>query len=221
MVRTSFTPGAACATKSKVLASGPIRATRGTFSCRRRYSFSDSSVCIDMAKRLGAISLGVKSVSPTSKKSARLPLASTSPTSVRLPWCAASNASAAAIVVLPTPPLPVTNSNCRSSRLGPDMRRCAGGLRCAEADATQVRAGAELDPRELVNCDPDLAALAVRQPEDAVAVGDGLLERPLHRLRVGAVGQLDLDLAGVVGHPDADVHVCSSGRWQDGVGHRT
>ncbi len=66
MMSTSFTPGAAWATKSKLRASGPMRASTGTLSWRRRYSFSDSSVCIDMAKRLGATSRASKCVGPTS-----------------------------------------------------------------------------------------------------------------------------------------------------------
>ncbi len=127
-MRISFTPGAALATKSNVRASGPILAMSGIFSWRLRYSLSESSVFIDIANRPGRTSRSLNAVGPVSKKSARLPLASTSATSVRLPCCAARSASEAAMVVLPTPPLPVTNSSLRSRRSvmaeGPDR---AGG----------------------------------------------------------------------------------------------
>src|SRR5690606_41151818 len=58
-----------------------------------RYSLSDSSVSIDIAHKLGEISRSLNCVGQVSKKSARLPLASTSATSVRLPRCAARRAS--------------------------------------------------------------------------------------------------------------------------------
>ena len=59
-VRISFTPGAALATKSKVRARGPMRASSGSLSWRLRYSLSDSSVSIDMAKRSGWTSVRVE-----------------------------------------------------------------------------------------------------------------------------------------------------------------
>ena len=121
---------------------------------------------------------------PVSKKSARLPLASTSQTSVRLPCCAASSASDAAIVVLPTPPLPVTNSSWRSSRsVGMGPTRPAGSA--AEADAALVLGAADLDVGDLVDGHADLAALAVGEPQGA-AVREGgvdLCSRPRRRRR--------------------------------------
>src|SRR5438270_245808 len=51
-----------------------------------------------------------------SKKSGTLPLASTSMTRTFLPCCAPSSASAAEVVLLPTPPLPVSRTTRRLSR---------------------------------------------------------------------------------------------------------
>jgi hypothetical protein len=64
-VRISFTPGAAVATKSNIFATGPSRASNGSFSCNLRYSRSDSSVFIAMAYRLGCTSVGANSRGPT------------------------------------------------------------------------------------------------------------------------------------------------------------
>ena len=82
--------------------------------------------------------VGSNPVRPASKKSARLPLASTSHTRVRLPCRAASVPSAAAMVVLPTPPLPVTNSSLRSSR---EVIEGDRGGSAPEADAASRRRG--------------------------------------------------------------------------------
>ncbi len=63
--------------------------------------------------------------------------------------------------------------------------------------------------RQLLDGDADLATLLVGEPEHSLPTRHRLLDGPLHGFRVGAVGQLDLDLTGVVGHADADVHGCS------------
>ena len=63
-MRISFTPGAAVATKSRLLASGPMRASSGMRSWSLRYSWSDSSVSIVMANRPGTTSRGSKAVGP-------------------------------------------------------------------------------------------------------------------------------------------------------------
>ena len=52
-VRISFTPGAAVATKSSTRASGPSRPSTGTRRLSLRYSLSDSSVRIAIAKTPG------------------------------------------------------------------------------------------------------------------------------------------------------------------------
>ena len=62
-----MTPGAASATKSNVLASGPMRPSSGIFTNSRRYSRSESSVFIVIANRFGATSVGSNSSVPTSK----------------------------------------------------------------------------------------------------------------------------------------------------------
>ena len=61
-VRISRTPGAAAARKSKALATGPMRPTMGTRSCSLRYSRSDASVSMVMAKRPGWTSFSLKAV---------------------------------------------------------------------------------------------------------------------------------------------------------------
>ncbi len=66
MVRISFTPGAAVAMKSNVRATGPIRPSSGILSWSRRYSFSEASVSMDIAHRLGCSSRASKAVSPAS-----------------------------------------------------------------------------------------------------------------------------------------------------------
>ena len=92
-----------------------MRPMNGIFTKSRRYSRSASSVLIDIACRFGATLTGVKSSSSTPSAVASAPLASISQTSVERPDRAATSAIAAAIEVLPTPPLPVTHSRSRSS----------------------------------------------------------------------------------------------------------
>src|SRR3954447_4323787 len=69
-----------------------------------------------MAHRSGATRSGSNPGFGVSKKSARSPLSSTSTASVRRPRSELSRARAAAVVLLPTPPLRVTTSGRRSSR---------------------------------------------------------------------------------------------------------
>ena len=61
-MRISRTPGAAVATKSNALASGPMRPTTGIRSWSFRYSRSDASVSMVMANRPGRTSVSVKPV---------------------------------------------------------------------------------------------------------------------------------------------------------------
>ena len=61
-MRISRTPGAAVARKSKALATGPIRPTMGIWSCILRYSRSDASVSIVMAKSPGWTSFSLNAV---------------------------------------------------------------------------------------------------------------------------------------------------------------
>src|SRR5262245_62204027 len=154
---------------------------------------------MDMAHSPGAISRSLKWVGPVSNAPARLPLASTSHSSVRMPRDAASWPSAAAIAVMPAPPLPVTNSSLRSSR--PD-----GIGSAAEPDAPPLVARADLDVSHLVDGDAVLPAAPVGQPQRAP-----LLERRVdvlaHGVAVGVLGQQHLELLGRPLDPDADVHV--------------
>ena len=88
----------------------------GTLTNSRRYSRSESSVFIAMPNRFGARPGAARTrAALASNAAASAPLASISQTSVRWPLRAARSASAAAIDVLPTPPLPVTKSSWRSS----------------------------------------------------------------------------------------------------------
>ena len=61
-VMISRTPGAAVARKSNALATGPIRPTTGTCNWSLRYSRSDASVSIVMAKSPGWTSFSLKEV---------------------------------------------------------------------------------------------------------------------------------------------------------------
>src|SRR5579875_450717 len=131
-----------------------------------------------MTQMPGATGAGTKPLAPASNIAPRPPVASTSQASTRLPCWAASWASAAATVVLPTPPLPVTNSNWRPSSAAPGMAVTGGRL---------VR-GPSGRP----------------EPPPALAVGRTDLDVRQDGLPVGSVPQVDLELFGGLGDPDAD-----------------
>ena len=171
---------------------------------------------IDIDQTPGAISRGVKSVGGASKRDVTSPLASTSQTSTRLPCSAASWARPAATVVLPTPPLPVTNTRRRSSRSGAARHRPAylprphARPQGAPNPTRRSAAGApDLDVGHLDDRDADPAALAVGQPEDPVAGLEQLLDVGDHLVAVGIVGHLHLELLGGVGDADTHVHLVS------------
>ena len=190
-----------------------MRASSGTLSWSRRYSFSDSSVSIDIAKRSGAISRGSKSRRARPRRSRR-----------GCPWrrprrraCACRAAtraapSAAAMVVLPTPPLPVTNSSCRSSR-SVGIGSHARSLGSSEADATGVRGACRARRRRAcrAGCRPGGPCRSVSQNMPP-PFGDGLLERSPSSTRGRCRRPARPRSPWVVGHTDADVHSCSSGR---------
>src|ERR1700733_11116427 len=142
--------------------------------CNLRYSRNDASVSIDIDHTPGATSRGVKSVGGASKSAVTSPLASTSQTKTRLPCSAASWASPAATVVLPTPPLPVTNTSRRSSKLGVPLTASApvppssSSSGSAEPDAPVPRGGPGLDVGDLDDRDAHAPPLAIGQPEDTV-----------------------------------------------------
>ena len=118
MVRISFTPGAAVATKSNTLASGPTRPGNGSLRLRRRYSWSDASVSMAMAQRAGKTISGRKPTGRRSKKAAMSPRPSADTRSTFRPCWAARRAMAAETVVLPTPPFPVKKRSRRPRRSG-------------------------------------------------------------------------------------------------------
>src|SRR3546814_14730499 len=91
------------------------------------------------------------------------------------------------MVVLPTPPLPVTKSRrrSRSSVMSGPSASDPGEL-SAEPDATIVGRGADLDVGQLGRRHAHLAALAVGEPARA-AVGAGRLDLLLHGVRVGSL----------------------------------
>src|SRR5579884_3575726 len=99
------------------------------------------------------------------------PLASISQTSVFWPRSAASRARAAAMVVLPTPPLPLTNSSLRSRRavIGP-------GLRGAETDPAVLAGSPDLDVSDLGRGQAHLAAPAVGEPEHTLGAPQRLVD---------------------------------------------
>src|SRR4051794_11833754 len=98
------------------------------------------------------------------------------------------------MVLLPTPPLPVTKSSLRSSSAVMGWpRRWRSAVRqaplAAEPDVAAVVGPADLDVRDLLGRDTDLASLAVGQPEHP-AVGQSLGHVGLERVGVGVGRQL-------------------------------
>jgi hypothetical protein len=75
------------------------------------YSRNESWVFIAIANKRGETSVGSKPNWLTPSALAIAPFESISQSSVRLPLAAAEVAKATAILVLPTPPLPVTKSS--------------------------------------------------------------------------------------------------------------
>ena len=128
------------------------------------------------------------------------------------------------MLVLPTPPLPVTNTSRRSStghvvevaRSASVMGGVHGGRRRrgawpeaqagAEADAALGVGAAELDVGDAGRRDRHVLAVAVGEPERLVVVGEGLVDAALDLGAIGVGGQLDLDLLHRVQHADANVH---------------
>src|SRR5580704_15696287 len=197
-----------------------MRPTTGIFRLSFRYSRSDASVSIDMAKTPGAISRSANAVGAASKSDERSPFASTSQASTRLPCSAANWASAAATVVLPTPPLPVTKTSRRSRRPGavttapsrpadrsrppgkPPGRRSGG----AEPHPALVDRCADLDVRDLGDRHGHAAATAVGQPEHPVSPAEGRFDVGEDLVPVRVLTQLDLQLLRRLDDPDTYVH---------------
>src|SRR3546814_16731901 len=122
------------------------------------------------------------------------------------------------MVVLPTPPLPVTKSRrrSRSSVMSGPSASDPGEL-SAEPDATIVGRGADLDVGQLGRRHAHLPTLAVGEPERA-AVGDGCLALLLHGVRVGSLLELNLELLVGLGTADADVHTAEEPRGGQELG---
>ena len=108
-----------------------------------------------------------------SNVAASAPLASISHTSVRWPARAARSARAAATDVLPTPPLPVTNSRWRSSRSPPAPGSAASA---AEADAAVAVVGAHLDVGDLGRRHADLLPRLSVSHRTSTAPAEGRLD---------------------------------------------
>jgi hypothetical protein len=107
---------------------------------------------------------------------------------------------AAAIDVLPTPPLPVTNRSLRSRRGG------SGAVSSApEADAAIAVGRADFDVRDLLRRNSHPAAALVDQPEHLGSAAEGGFD-PGVDLFTLLVGELDAELARGMGHADSYVH---------------
>src|ERR1019366_5480070 len=172
-----------------------MRPTTGILRCSFRYSRSDASVSMDMTEGPPGTLTGSKPTLPASKASARSPLASTSQASTRRPDAASSHASPAAIVVLPVPPLPVTNRSRRSSmvltRGAPGPRRApAAPLRRAEPDAALPRGRTHLDVGTPGAGPAASPSAAVREPQHRLLCECGL-HLGDHGLAIGVLRQLD------------------------------
>src|SRR5580765_316694 len=168
-------------------ASGPRRANSGIRSCKARYSRKESSVFIVIANSPSWTSRGVNARGAHSNVAAKVPLASTSHTRTRFPRRAASRASAAEIVVLPTPPLPVTNTSRRSNK-----SVTGRGALTPEAEALVLLGRRDLDVGDLGDGHADLATALVGEPQHLVVVGDeGVVDLALQLLAGGVVSQLE------------------------------
>src|SRR3954469_10235276 len=129
--------------------------------------------------------------------------------SVFLPCWAPSRARAAAVVLFPTPPLPLTNSSLRSRSSGTSWIPTL--LESREPHAALAGLGADLDVGDLRRRDADLAALAVGEPQPPTLVLDGVFDGGDELVAVGVVGHFDFDLLRRVGHADPDFHVIPPG----------
>src|SRR4051794_38285101 len=210
IVRISFTPGAAVATKSRTRASGPMRPMTGTRRLRRRYSCSEASVSIAIASTPGWISRGLNPTGACSNCAGTSPFGSTSTSRTRLPMLDASSAVAAAIVLLPTPPFPVKKSSrrSRSAGAGPVTATCA--LARAEADLAATGVGRDHDVGDLVDRHADASPLRVGEPQERVALGHRALDGGGHD--IDRIVGLDGELASCVDHADAYFHALDPSR---------
>src|ERR1700722_17622144 len=87
-----------------------------------RYSWNDSSVRSSRTERLCCTTCGANPAGGDPSAAARSHLASTSIARTRFPARAASNASAAVIVLLPVPPFPATKTTRRRSSVASSIR---------------------------------------------------------------------------------------------------
>ena len=208
-MRISFTPGAALATKSRVRASGPMRASSGTRSCRREVLLAASPRCSSPwrtgragprrgAKRERAAleGAGQRALGVDLADEGALALAGRR-----------AAPSAAATVVLPTPPLPVTNSSWRSSSgvdgsgLGP-----SAGLSCRSRCAGRRRPCRSRRRRRLATGWPSRwPRLSVSQStRSSPAMASSIWA--LRASRSVSSASSSADLTGRLGDTDANVH---------------
>ena len=232
-----MTPGAASATKSKVRASGPMRPEQRHLELQLevllqrllgvhghapqvRGQLAWARTTAAALEGVGQVALGVDLAHQGA-------LGRAGPT---------SSASPAAMLVLPTPPLPVTNSRRWSSRPGCGHRAGGGrrhGQRPSAPGWTDVaarphrsRSGARCR-RHPARCRrswptaPRSPCRSCRSATGPGLVGQGRVDALLHLVAVGVGRQLDVDLLDGVGHTDANVHDGSSwgpgGDWRPGV----
>src|SRR5713101_5584746 len=227
-VRISFTPGAAVATKSKTRASGPRRPSTGTRACTLRYSRNEASVFICIANTPGCTCWGSKPTGGCSNNAVRFPLASTSTRRTRFPRSAASRATAAVTVLLPTPPFPVKKSN-RRSRIGGPSNAGSSNARssnapgsgpmgvelAAEADVLAGAVAVDLDVGDLVDGRTHPPTLGVGEPHDGLPVGHGGVDEADDV--VDLTVELEAQLLGCVQNPDAYFHAPESSRRCSGA----
>ena len=168
MVRISFTPGAALATKSKVRASGPRRATNGIFSWRLRYSFSDSSVSIDIAKRPGRHLALLERGAPDLEEVGQVALGVDLADERALAVLRGEQRERRGDGRLADAALAGDEEQLAIEQVGghrPHLPERGGSA--SEADAAAVVGAADLDVGELLRGHAHLAALAVGEPEGA------------------------------------------------------
>ena len=204
-----------------------MRTSSGNRSWRLRYSLSDSSVSIDIAKRFGATSRGTKFVWPAfeERRQVALGVEFTHEGALaaiggelrersrggRLPDTALAGDDEQA-------PIKQIGGACIARRL---PRNEAVGARLddqsswhtlavraerssffgillrAEAHPAVGCVPADLDVGDPLRRHADGLALAVGQPKHRRGAGDGGVDRPGERVAIGVVGHLDLELLAV------------------------
>ncbi len=171
IVRISFTPGAAVATKSRARASGPMRPMTGTCRLRRRYSCSDASVSIAIASTPGWISFGREPDGRVLELRGDVALGVDLDEQDPLADARREERGGRGHRALAHAAFPREEEELSIEQLGRGPVHGGGRLLArAEADLARTGVGHDLDVRDLVDRHADPATLLVGEPEERVAL---------------------------------------------------